>query len=202
MQEQASAGFWLSPQQRFAWKLEQESLRASSRAVCLVLLEGPVEIERLRDALRSMVSRHEILRTVFRRQTGMKVPFQVVLESAEFGWRQLDVSSLSPSERESQIQKLFEQERTTEISLEDGPALQAVLININSAADRFALILSVSSLGVDAKSLQILVRELGLVYSRAALPEPFRYVQFAQWQADLLESDEEDALLGRDFWAK
>jgi amino acid adenylation domain-containing protein len=43
---------------------------------------------------------------------------------------------------------------------------------------------------------------LGLIYSRAALQEPFRYVQFAQWQADLLESDEEDARLGRDFWAK
>ena len=27
-------------------------------------------------------------------------------------------------------------------------------------------------------------------------------MQFAQWQADLLESDEEDARDGRDFWAK
>ncbi|HEY8670090.1 MAG TPA: condensation domain-containing protein, partial [Terriglobales bacterium] len=191
MQEQASAGFWLSPQQRFAWKIQQESLRASSRTVCLVLLEGPVEIERLRDALRSMVSRHDILRTVFRRQTGMKVPFQVVLDSAEFGWRQLDLSALAAPERESQVHKLFERERTTEISFEDGPALRAVLISLT--VDTFALVISVSPLCADAQSLQILVRELGFIYSHAPLSESFRYVQFAQWQADLLESDEEDA---------
>src|SRR5437879_604577 len=105
MQEQATAGFWLSPQQKFAWKLEHEVLRTPLRAVCLIALEGALRPDQLRNSLGEIVSRHEILRTVFRRQTGMKVPFQVVLELAEFGWEQVDLSGLVLSERESRVQE-------------------------------------------------------------------------------------------------
>ena len=109
MQEQ---GFWLSPQQKFIWTLEQEVLRVPSRAVCLVFLDGSFEQDRLRNSLRELVRRHEILRTVFRRQTGMKVPFQVVLETCDFGWEQHDFSSLAPQDCESQIHELLEKSKT------------------------------------------------------------------------------------------
>src|SRR5260221_11982709 len=93
MQEQASAGFWLSPQQKFAWRLQQEALRKAGRAVCLISMEGEVDASRVHKCLREMVSRHEILRTVFRRQTGMKVPFQAVLETAAVDWEEADLSA-------------------------------------------------------------------------------------------------------------
>ena len=32
--------------------------------------------------------------------------------------------------------------------------------------------------------------------------EPLRYVQFAQWQKDLVEGDDETAINGREFWKK
>src|SRR6266536_6208307 len=108
MQEQ---GFWLSPQQKFTWTIEQEVLRLSSRAVCLVALHGSLDVDRLRDSLRELVRRHEILRTVFRRQTGMKVPFQVVLETCDFGWEQHDLSSITQEECEPQIRELFRKEQ-------------------------------------------------------------------------------------------
>src|SRR6266542_1203700 len=200
MQEQASAGFWLSPQQKFAWRLQQEGLRKSTRAAWLLSLKGRVQADRTHECLREIVSRHEILRTVFQRQTGMKVPFQVVLDNAEADWRQIDLSSLTPSQRKSQIQSLFDSEQNGDFSAEAGPMLKALLIRL--AEEEFALILSVPLLCADARSLKILTRELGLFYSgqRDALPEPLRYVQFAQWQADLLESEEEDAKQGRSFW--
>ena len=46
----------------------------------------------------------------------------------------------------------------------------------------------------------MLVQELAAIYQakHERCPKPFRYVQFAQWQADLLESEEEDAKQGRD----
>src|SRR5438128_760063 len=202
MQEQAAAGFWLSPQQKSAWKFEQDVLRGSSQALCIWSLAGTVDPERLRGALREMVCRHEILRTVFRRQTGMKVPFQVVQDSAVFAWEQVDLCGLNSVEQESRIQKLWDAETTRQVNLENGPALSACLIKL--AADHSSLILSVPVLCTDAQSLGVLARELGTIYSadRESLPEPFRYVQFAQWQADLLESGEEDAQQGRDFWAK
>src|SRR5450432_3015459 len=95
MQEQASAGFWLSPQQKFAWRLEHEALHRPARAVCLISMEGQVGAGRIQECLREMISRHEILRTVFRRQTGMKVPFQVVLETAGVDWEEADFSAKS-----------------------------------------------------------------------------------------------------------
>src|SRR6266700_1722450 len=95
MQEQASAGFWLSPQQKFAWRLQQEALHKTTRAVCLISMEGQVDAGRVQECLREMVSRHEILRTVFRRQTGMKVPFQVVLETAGVDWDEAAISAVA-----------------------------------------------------------------------------------------------------------
>src|SRR5207244_195994 len=180
----------------------QEVLRNSSRAVCLVSLDGSLEQYRLRNSLRILVDRHEILRTVFRRQTGMKVPFQVVLESSDFGWERHDLSSITRGECESQVRELFEREQTAGTAGETAPVLNARLITI--APNRSRLIISVPSLCADTASLQVLVSELRNIYAgrHDSLPESFRYVQFAQWQGDLLESDEEDARKGKDFWAK
>src|SRR5450755_1226419 len=101
MQELESAGFWLSPQQKFAWRLQQEALSKPLRAVCLISMQGRVDAGRIQECLREMVVRHEILRTVFRRQAGMKVPFQVVLESAGVDWETADFSATAAAERQS-----------------------------------------------------------------------------------------------------
>jgi amino acid adenylation domain-containing protein len=198
MQEQATTGFWLSPQQEFAVKSQPS---AGSGAVCLVSLEGAVSAGRLQDSLRKMVARHEILRTVFRRQPGLKVPFQVVLETAGVAWQQMDLGTLDQSEYDSQVRRLFHAERLRSRRLEDGPVLWAQLITRDP--DRSSLILSLPALSADAQSFKMLVREIALIYSgREDLPEPFRYVQFSQWQADLLQSEEEDAQQGRTFWKR
>ncbi len=199
MQEQATTGFWLSPQQEFTVKSQPST---GQGAVCLVSLEGPVSAGRLQDSLREMVARHEILRTVFRRQPGLKVPFQVVLETAEVAWQQIDLGRLDQSEYDSQVGRLFHAERTRSRRLEDGPVLWAQLITRDS--DRSSLILSLPALSADAQSFKMLVREIALIYSglQDQLPDPFRYVQFSQWQADLLQSEEEDAQQGQAFWKR
>jgi amino acid adenylation domain-containing protein len=199
MQEPASTGFWLSPQQEFAIKSQPS---AGQRAVCLVSMEGPVSAERIQEALREVVARHEILRTVFRRQPGLKVPFQVVLEKAEVGWQQVNLGLLEQPEYESQVRQLFRAERIRTGGLEESPVLRAALITRDQ--DHSALILSLPAVSVDAQSLKMLARELALIYSgkREHLPESFRYVQFAQWQSDLLQSEEEDAQQGRGSWKR
>src|SRR5216683_4039696 len=199
MQEQATTGFWLSPQQEFTVKSQ---LSAGQRAVCLVSMEGPVAAERIQDSLREMVGRHEILRTVFRRQAGLKVPFQVVLETSEVGWQRVNLGPLDQREYDSQIRRLFHAERTRTRSLEESPVLRALLITRDQ--DHSSLILSLPAVSLDAQSFKMLARELALIYSgqRNQLLEPFRYVQFSQWQADLLQSEEEDAQQGRDCWKR
>src|SRR5512146_3298721 len=105
MQEQTIAGFWLSPQQKLAWKLETEVLHAGSRAVCSVAISGAVDPGRLKSAVSSAIARHEILRTTFRRQTGMKLPFQVVLDAGAPVWEEVDLS-VSPDPK-AEVEKLF-----------------------------------------------------------------------------------------------
>src|SRR5450432_278739 len=162
MPEQASAGFWLSPQQKFAWRLQQEALGKAARGVAVVRMEGPVDAGRVQECLKELVARHEILRTVFRRQTGMKVPFQVVLETAEIDWEQVDFSAAG-AEQKLKFDALFEAEKSLERNVEAAPVLRAVLVTL--AQGQFALLLNVPLLCADARSLGVLVRELGMLYS-------------------------------------
>src|SRR4051794_35836734 len=78
-------GYRLSAQQERIW-----SLGTDRRAQCEVLLEGPLDISRLRRAFRDAVGGNEILRTVFQRQAGLKVPFQVITDEVAFSWRTAD----------------------------------------------------------------------------------------------------------------
>ena len=199
MQEQS--GFWLSPQQKFAWRV-QEAIGRHTRAVGLLSLEGKVEATRLRSALIEVVSRHEALRTVFRRPAGMKMPLQVVLDAAGIEWEHRKLSGVSPTEQQQEIEKLFEAERNFEGNSESGPVLRAFFADLGH--ERSVLLLSLSTLCADARSLQVLMNDLAAIYhgSQNDLPEAFRYLQFAQWQADLLESGEDDAKQGREFWTK
>src|ERR1700722_1150041 len=85
MEAESTAGYFLSPQQSHQWLLQQRSETRGSAQIA-VLLEGEVDESRLRGALRRVIARHEILRTVFRRQAGMKTPFQVIQEASEPEW--------------------------------------------------------------------------------------------------------------------
>ncbi len=71
------AGFKLSPQQERLW-IQQTGNPEPFSAQCEVLLEGPLNEAALRSALREAVARHESLRTVFERQSGFTIPFQVI----------------------------------------------------------------------------------------------------------------------------
>ena len=86
MEKQSTAGFWLSPQQKYVWSLQQQGVEMPYRSTGLVSINGPLQPDKLRLALRDVVSRHEMLRTVFQRQPGMKIPFQVILEACEPAW--------------------------------------------------------------------------------------------------------------------
>ena len=200
MEQQATAGFWLSPQQKHTWSLQAENTLSAFRAVCLVAIDGQLRTEVLRQALRELVARHETLRTVFRRQVGMKIPFQVVLDSCEPGWETLSLGQMAPPERELKLDELFQCELTRSIDLEKGPVLHATLIEFGEK--QCGLLVGLPAICGDSKSLEILLRELGELYAGqpVSAADGLRYVQFAQWQNDLLESDEDAAQQGRTFW--
>ena len=182
--------------------MQQEALGRSTRPVCLVSLKGTVDAVRLRSALADVVSRHEILRTVFRRQAGMKMPFQVVQDAISVDWQQVDLSAFSDTEQRQRIGGVLEAEQWREFDPASAPVLRGLFFECGN--DRSALILSVPSLCVDAPSFRMLVDEMAALYGRnkQELEDAFRYLQFSQWQSDLLESVDDDAKQSRDFWNK
>ena len=82
MANNAITGFRLSVQQERAFA-QAAGGRLPFRSCGVIAVEGPLDSRRLEDGLRRAVERHEILRTVFLRQSGVKLPFQVIRESSE-----------------------------------------------------------------------------------------------------------------------
>jgi len=67
MSSQMSAGYELSPQQKQIFAQKQEHAAAGVP----LLFDDGASPEKLKDALTALVERHEIMRSVFPRRTGM-----------------------------------------------------------------------------------------------------------------------------------
>ena len=98
------AGFRLSTQQERLYSQQEGTSPFWAEAELLV--EGPLDAAKLQEAVRDVVTRHEILRTVFHRQTGLKLPFQVIRESADFAWQAVDLSGLDEAVQGEKIREL------------------------------------------------------------------------------------------------
>src|SRR5271165_1661952 len=183
----ATAAFRLSTQQERAW-LEHER-GAPQFAQCVIAIEGPLDVACLKAAVGQAVSKYEILRTGLRRQTGVKLPFQVIQEDAAFQFEQAaagDIDVLLASERGV-------------LANPEGAPLRALLIG--SGAERHTLLLTLPTFCADHETLKTLLREIAAGYGGEAATtsdEVMQYADLVEWQNELLASEETKA--GRDFW--
>src|SRR4051794_13029818 len=122
------AGFRLSAQQERVWS-QQVGAAAPFWAECELLIEGTLDESKLHDVLGELVGRHEILRTVFHRQAGLKFPFQLIQEEPDFAWRTVDLTGVGESAQRERIRGLFH-ECESEASSEAGAVLHAVLATL------------------------------------------------------------------------
>jgi amino acid adenylation domain-containing protein len=175
-------GFRLSPQQKRLWLLQQPDQNAY-RAKSVIMMEGRLDVELLKRAVRQIVDRHEILRTTFRRQPGIRTAVQVISEPSQFSysWDADDDSS--------------------SFDLENGPLFRIALASLST--DRHLLTVTFSSLCADNSTLKCFYDELcrtyeALVQGKEFHLEAMQYADFAAWQNELLESD--IATTGSEFW--
>ncbi|MET0646492.1 MAG: amino acid adenylation domain-containing protein, partial [Pyrinomonadaceae bacterium] len=194
-------GYRLSPPQKRLCTLQQEDGDRRYGARCAVLIEGPLDAGLLDRALQSVVERHDSLRTTFVRPPGLKLPVQVVAESAGPARAQLDLRHLDARRQEEELEQLFRDEELREFDPGRGSLLRATLLSL--ADDRHALLLSLPALCADSRTLSNIVTQLAHAYGACAAgaepPEPaLQYVQFSQWQNEIM-SDEE-ASEGEAFW--
>lgn len=193
-------GFRLSPQQRHVWRLSQDN--QFYRAQCVILLEGKLEAEALEQTLQEIVARHEMLRTNFQRNPGITYPIQLIGENRVELARDDRQSECSLTERRAEIEELASQQRSLPFNFEQGTLLHASLVKL--AEQTNLLLLCLPALCADARTLKNLSNEVARGYAARleedrSPEEPVQYVQFSEWQNELLEDDAE-ASTGRNFW--
>ncbi|HEX5082875.1 MAG TPA: condensation domain-containing protein, partial [Blastocatellia bacterium] len=201
MQEKVE-GFRLSPQQNRLWLFQQKNLSAFYCQV-VTLIRGPLHEARLRQSIDYLVARHEILRSVFHRRAGLRLPFQVVTTGgAACAWRSDDLSGLSSAERQSRLEELLAQEREQPWAYETGPLLRLRLARLSP--QEHALLVTLPALCADSRTLSLFVEELATAYGEAAgdgrsqAREVMQYADVSEWQNELLDAEEGEP--GAKYW--
>ncbi|MDF0552701.1 non-ribosomal peptide synthetase [Kamptonema sp. UHCC 0994] len=201
MQNQIVEGFRISPQQKRLLLLQKES--CAYRAQSAILLEGSLNIAVLKTALEKVVNLHEIFRTIFHKRPGIKIPLQVVTECINVSWQEVNLNHLSSNEQSTRIEELFQEERHFIFNFDTGSLLRLTLICLS--ANKHILLVTLPSLCADSWTLKNLFQQIGNAYAnclegKELFEEPIQYVQFSEWQNELLEG--EDAELGKDYWSQ
>lgn len=181
-------GFGLSPQQRSLWRLQQRDSGTPARSRCVIRIDGNLDPGLLGRALEKALERHEILRTYFPTLPGMSEPLQAIAEAQPLSLAEQSFVDLLPAEQEKKVEQLARE--LPEISR--GPAVKAAILRL--APTRSLLVLVLPALCADARTLELLAREVGELYGSLLggrdLPAPsIQYADVAQWLNDLLESE-------------
>ncbi|WDD92620.1 amino acid adenylation domain-containing protein [Burkholderia sp. FERM BP-3421] len=180
-------GFGLSPQQRRAWQLGAGAPASPYRVCATLAVRGPLDADALQSAWRAIVAHQEILRTVFHCPPGLTVPLQVIGETGP-------AASCGPDD--TAPARAWQALRDARFEVGASAPVQARIVTVSPGEHR--LMLAASALCADPDSIAALARALGRALSGEAGPEVVQQADYAQWQSELLASD--DWAAGRAFW--
>ena len=185
----------LSFAQERLWFIDQLGGSLEYHMPSVIRLTGDLNPNMLEAALRGLVGRHEVLRTVFTAEDGR--PFQVVMPASD--WK-LTFSRNQNAEDQDSLQDLIAETVTRPFDLSADYMLRAHLAECGP--HDHVLILVVHHIASDGWSQSLLVRDLAALYaafSAAKEPElqplPVQYADYAVWQRRYLDQ----ARLSRDL---
>ncbi|MCT7659991.1 non-ribosomal peptide synthetase, partial [Mycobacterium deserti] len=139
-----------------------------------IALNGPLDSGRLREAVRTVVSRHPNL--VARFSTQFDQPIQIIERDPDFPWQSLDFDD------EHQIGQLCATERAAVCDPTEQPVFRVALVR--TAPERHRFVLTVHHLTVDGWSMPILLGEIVAEYRGERLPAAGSYRKYLRWLAD------------------
>ena len=165
------------------------------------LLHGPVRHELVREALREIVRRHEVLRTRFVRQDGE--PKQLVEQTARFELPLDDLRDRPAEIRAAEAERMAVEEACVGFNLATGPLFRGRLIQTGD--EEYTLLLTIHHIVSDGWSVGIISDELGAIYESLATqtpcslpPLPIQYADYACWQEQWVADGELDKQL--EYW--
>ncbi|WP_432587793.1 amino acid adenylation domain-containing protein [Streptomyces sp. HD1123-B1] len=165
-------------------------------------LRRDVDAGRLRDAVATVLRRHDNLRASFRNRTSGE-PVQVILREAEPDWSAHDLREAAETDREAELARLLEADRTRRFDLAR-PPLRFSLVRLADTEYRF--VFTAHHILLDGWSMPLVLGELMALYTsggdETALPPVAPYRDYLAWLArqDRGEAEEawRDALAGLD----
>ncbi|HEX2268089.1 MAG TPA: amino acid adenylation domain-containing protein, partial [Pyrinomonadaceae bacterium] len=192
----------LSFAQRRLWFLDQlEPGSAFYNVPAVFRVSGPLDVMLLHDVLREVVSRHETLRTTFTALNGE--PVAVIHPTGAVDLPLVDLSDLSPADRESKARELVSTEVRTPFDLARGPLMRVRVFRLEQ--EEHVVVITMHHTISDGWSIGILIEEIVKLYGAFAdggsspLGElPIQYVDFAAWQQQRLQGTELESQL--QYW--
>jgi amino acid adenylation domain-containing protein len=174
----------------FIQQLEPESVAYNiPRAI---RLRGELDVESLRQSLREIARRHEVLRTRFEGRGG--IPVQVIEEGMEVELREWDISGEEESKREVLGRRIVREEAGRAFDLERGPVWRGAVIRLGE--EDHVLVLNIHHIVSDAWSTGVMVKEFGTLYEwnregrGSGLGElEIQYADYAKWQRGWLRGE-------------
>ena len=180
----------LSFAQERLWFLDQFKPDSAAYNIPMALyLEGAVDAGLLQRCLNGVIQRHEALRTRFETVHGN--PVQVIEALDAIAMPLTDLSQLPEIEREAEARRLCVEEARRPVDLSQTPLMRARLFQLNATSN--VLMLNLHHIAADGWSLEVLLRELGILYQAfcEGKPSPLselsvQYADFAVWQRNCL----------------
>jgi amino acid adenylation domain-containing protein len=180
----------LSFAQQRLWFIHQlEPFSPTYNTTRCLRLQGPLHISVLRQSLRDLVARHEVLRTRFECRDGK--PYQVIGPCGDVSVPICDVSDSYKPEQDAR--EIASRAAFLPFDLELGPVWRAALLRL-APADH-VLLLCIHHIASDGWSTSILISELTEIYEASLqgrspfLPDlPIQYADFAIWQRNWMKA--------------
>ena len=195
----------LSFAQQRLWMLDKIDGGSSHYNMPMSLrLDGELNTEAVVQALETIVSRHESLRTCFIEGADGDVQ-QHVQPASAFALAYHDLSDLSEQAQSQAVETALAEEAEQSFDLSGDLMLRARLLRLSTNAH--VLLVTLHHIASDGWSMSILINEFSALYQAYSegkesplAPLPIQYGDYAHWQRNWLQGEVLSSQLG--FWSE
>ncbi|MEJ7558099.1 MAG: amino acid adenylation domain-containing protein [Pedobacter sp.] len=191
----------LSYSQERLWFINQLAGSVQYHMPIVLNLKGRLKRDVLEKALKSVVDRHEILRTVYA-ENGVN-PYQIVNTAVD--WKLENIDGSIYTNDSTKLNELIQDSIYTPFNLAKDYMLKASLVQLTR--EEHILVATVHHIAADGSSIPILIKEFIDYYESAVREQPstleelkIQYADFAIWQRKYLSGEFLDKKL--EYWKK
>ena len=166
-------------------------------------VRGALNVEALKKAVQTIVTRHSVLRAVIQLVDGKAC--QMTDDTSSFELPVVDLRGCSSEAPEIVCQERIQQEAKTPFDLSRGPLFRPKLYRLGD--EDYVLLESIHHIIYDGWSRGVLYREISALYQAlesgdaSPLPDlPLQYRDYALWQHDFLQGTRMENLLA--YWRR